>query len=302
MTAPIETGAWSVDLDDDGLRIEYGAREVIAAEFNVSPSSLTRQPWADAYAPNDPPAKAWIENGFTYQCAECEHVLDDSGCDEDCFVYDEDTDENHHPEMVFFCDKAFCSQTCCDAWKRDRDERTEIRRDARAMFEALVPTAEIHSVHVGALGVCEDKHDLKSGIVRFKTPAMKEYGDWCSMCRTAHVAAPDVDVFKAAKAATGVRERKWHWRTWNLLLQIQEATDGKHVFQIGDKAEGRGLCVRRDARCRAFEARKWIECLGVFECCASEDDDTLRMFPAWAITDAGRKALVLARAEGIQVQ
>ena len=47
-------------------------------------------------------------------------------------------------------------------------------------------------------------------------------------------------------------ERRWHWRTWNLLLQIREATDGKDPRQRSGDMTTRGLCVAETSEIRAL--------------------------------------------------
>lgn len=86
--------------------------------------------------------------------------------------------------------------------------------------------------------------------------------------------------------------RRWHWRTWNLLLQIQKATDG---------FRGKSLCVaagRPDMR--ALSRRGWVKKVGESE--LVDDDDKVRALPAWQITAAGRQALGEARELGVEIQ
>ena len=85
-------------------------------------------------------------------------------------------------------------------------------------------------------------------------------------------------------------EKRWHWRTWNLLLQIREATDGEDSRQVhGDMTE-RNLLVANTPELRALRKRGWVECVGFGEF-FEDNGDRLRELPAWAVTTAGREAL-----------
>lgn len=56
-------------------------------------------------------------------------------------------------------------------------------------------------------------------------------------------------------------ERRWSWRTWNTLLQIREATDGKDPRQKSGESDPdfRGLLIAPGwPRMRALRKRKWI--------------------------------------------
>ena len=44
------------------------------------------------------------------------------------------------------------------------------------------------------------------------------------------------------------REKRWHWRTWNLLLQIQRATDGEDRRQKSGEMTERGLCIAQTSQ------------------------------------------------------
>ena len=97
------------------------------------------------------------------------------------------------------------------------------------------------------------------------------------------------------------KERRWHWRTWNLLLQIQQATDGQDCRQKSGEMTGLGLCVSMTPEMRALETRKWAECYDDSAECETEAGD-LRVMPTWRVTDAGRAALVEARKAGLTIQ
>ena len=96
-------------------------------------------------------------------------------------------------------------------------------------------------------------------------------------------------------------EKRWHWRTWNLLLQIREATDGKDRRQThGDMTE-RNLLVANTPELRALRKRKWVECVDFGEY-FPDNGDQARELPAWAITTAGREALDAAVRASITIQ
>jgi hypothetical protein len=95
--------------------------------------------------------------------------------------------------------------------------------------------------------------------------------------------------------------RRWHWRTWNLLLQIRDATDGNDPRQRSGEMTGRALCSARGPAILALARRGWIESLG---CEEVEDEDTgrMRFWPAWAITKKGREALAAAKQLGVEMR
>ena len=96
-------------------------------------------------------------------------------------------------------------------------------------------------------------------------------------------------------------EKRWHWRTWNLLLQIREATDGKDRRQThGDMTE-RNLLVAHTPELRALRKRAWVECVDFGEFFRDNGDGPVEL-PAWAVTPAGREALDAAVAAGITIQ
>ena len=99
----------------------------------------------------------------------------------------------------------------------------------------------------------------------------------------------------------GRGERRWSWRTWNLLLQIERATDGNDPRQRSGEMTVRALSVARGPALEAFARRLWVCYVGHHETRLEGQDDP-RPMPAWVITSAGRRALEEARQQGIQIQ
>lgn len=96
-------------------------------------------------------------------------------------------------------------------------------------------------------------------------------------------------------------ERRWNWHTWNLLLQIKEATDGHDARQLhGDMTE-RNLLVAHTSELRALQRRGWVECVGSGEFFPDNGCEE-RSLPAWEVTKVGRKALAAAIKSGITVR
>jgi hypothetical protein len=96
-------------------------------------------------------------------------------------------------------------------------------------------------------------------------------------------------------------EKRWNWRTWNLLLQIREATDGKDRRQThGDMTE-RNLLVANTPELRALRKRGWVECVDFGEY-FPDNGYPARELPAWAVTAAGREALDEAVRVGLTIQ
>ena len=96
-------------------------------------------------------------------------------------------------------------------------------------------------------------------------------------------------------------ERRWHWRTWNLLLQIREATDGRDPRQRSGDMTTRGLCIAETSEIRALgERRGWIETNDSGE--LFDDEGNSKVRPVWTVTARGRAALEAAVAAGITIQ
>ena len=96
-------------------------------------------------------------------------------------------------------------------------------------------------------------------------------------------------------------ERRWNWHTWNLLLQIQEATDGHDTRQLhGDMTE-RNLLVAHTSELRALHRRAWVECVGNGSFFPDNGENEVTL-PAWEVTPAGRSALKAAIKAGITIR
>jgi len=94
---------------------------------------------------------------------------------------------------------------------------------------------------------------------------------------------------------------RWHWRTWNLLLQIREAMDGEDARQRSGEMDTRGLCiVAGRSEMRALRSRKWIHAFDSGE--LFDDEGNARVLPIWEITKAGRKALDAVVAAGVSIR
>ena len=105
----------------------------------------------------------------------------------------------------------------------------------------------------------------------------------------------------ARKSLLTTEPRRWHWRTWNLLLQIRDATDGNAPWQRSGEGTGRGLCVAAGRpEMRAFRRRKWVRSVGAEEV-ELEGSGNIVVQPAWVITERGRKAIAEAKALGTEM-
>lgn len=95
-------------------------------------------------------------------------------------------------------------------------------------------------------------------------------------------------------------ERRWHWRTWNLLWQIQRATDGVDPRQTSGEMTCRGLCsLAGRPEVKALKRRGWIVITDYGE--VHVDNGDVRERPVWEITFAGRAALEAAKLAGVTV-
>ena len=98
------------------------------------------------------------------------------------------------------------------------------------------------------------------------------------------------------------RDRQLHWRTWNLLLQIKEATDGEDRRQRSGEMTERRLCLSDQPATRAFLSRGWVECTGSAEIDMRGDGDVYKMVPTYIVTKLGREALVAAEQRGVPLR
>ena len=96
-------------------------------------------------------------------------------------------------------------------------------------------------------------------------------------------------------------EKQWDWRTWNLLLQIRQATDGEDRRQLAGEMTERNLLVGMTPSLRALHCRLWVTCDGGGELFDDNGDDP-RYLPAWRVTAAGREALKEAVRVGLTIQ
>ena len=96
-------------------------------------------------------------------------------------------------------------------------------------------------------------------------------------------------------------EKRWDWRTWNLLLQIRDATDGMDRRQLSGEMDARNLLVGLTSPLRALHSRKWVTCDGDGELFDSDSGNS-RILPAWCVTEAGRAALKEAVRVGLTIQ
>lgn len=90
---------------------------------------------------------------------------------------------------------------------------------------------------------------------------------------------------------------RWHWRTWDLLRQIERATDGESPEQRSGVAAGPGLGVAAGSEINAFKRRGFIECADSAEIVGRDGYGLIDskgaavVRPIWVITPAGRAAL-----------
>lgn len=96
-------------------------------------------------------------------------------------------------------------------------------------------------------------------------------------------------------------EKRWCWRTWNLLLQIRQATDGEDRRQLSGEMTERNLLVGMMSPLRAIHRRLWVTCDGGGELYDS-DSGCSRILPSWRVTEAGREALNEAVRVGLTIQ
>jgi hypothetical protein len=96
-------------------------------------------------------------------------------------------------------------------------------------------------------------------------------------------------------------EKRWHWRTWNLLLQIREATDGEDRRQRSGEMTERNLLVAHKPELHALRIRGWVEQVDTGEL-ISDDGNKVSYLPAWQVTALGREALDAAVRAGLTIQ
>ena len=92
--------------------------------------------------------------------------------------------------------------------------------------------------------------------------------------------------------------KRWHWRTWDLLRQIERATDGESPEQRSGVTTCRGIGVSDgDPRIRAFVRLALVECVDSGEIVGgdgygkTDSKGAAVVRPIWCITLAGREVL-----------
>lgn len=193
----------------DFLEIAYvGSDAELDALELYEPS---RAEWADAYAPNQPPASAWMENGFSHTCAWCEHMLSAGG---DCVCdscYDDAPDEaaaEALSEIVFDGDFVYCSQRCLNENNNERERHRAAKETAKAALLAKYPFVTVTSAWIGGPGGCNcfrSNHDNACVHFTFEGSNLGGHSNvYCDGCKKAWVCVGDLAAFKelAGKAVT----------------------------------------------------------------------------------------------------
>jgi hypothetical protein len=159
-----------------------------------------RAEWADQYADSGVPTAAWLENGFTYSCFNCEHPLSlqDGYCDRCSGEQDEDELNERNAGIVFAGDAVYCGEGC----KQAHDEAIVRRQAAKnACAAALVekfPWVKVEQTWIGSPGQCKCfNSDSNNAASEFSFAGSKiNHNSYCNGCKKVWVCRGDLEAFR----------------------------------------------------------------------------------------------------------
>lgn len=189
--------------EHDWLEIAYIKDEADLRDFE----DPKRAEWADEYAPNDPPASAWMDNGYTHGCSWCEHRL--SASDDYCDSCASDAPDDDAADaiaeggIVFNGHGVYCSQRCLDAETEERERHRTAKEAAKAELLAKYPFVAVTRAWIGGPGQCQCfRTNSDNACVHFTFEGSKlgDYSNvYCSGCKRAWICNGDLAAFKKAK-------------------------------------------------------------------------------------------------------
>lgn len=189
---------------EDGEYLGIGYTECEPHEDWDSPK---RAEWADQHAPNDPPAKAWMEAGYSFSCSYCEHQLSlsEGYCDRCAGEMDDDDLNAENVGIVFDGDVVYCGAGCQAADRAEIEARRVAKELCKAAFLERFPFATVTHVWTGGACKCECfNKDYNNASLHFTVPGGKvgDYGNsFCGGCKKAWVCHGDLEAFRLARAA-----------------------------------------------------------------------------------------------------
>ena len=163
-----------------------------------------RAAWADAYYPNEPPASAWLDAGYSHGCHHCEHVLSASDgecerCVENAAELCPDGEGDYYGGSIVFDERGnvYCSAQCMEDLQAEHAMRKERKAQVSAECLARFPFAVITEAWIGGPGQCQCfRKDNYNACVHFTFTGAK-MGDsantFCGGCKQAWIARGDLE-------------------------------------------------------------------------------------------------------------
>jgi len=153
-----------------------------------------RAEWADKFYPKGPSARDWIENGYEYSCAYCEHTIGGSMFCDEC----QDESETDIEGAVYSGDMVYCTQDCLDKALEEHLRVTESKDRCRAAFAERVPFGTVTSVWNGGGGCdCLSKNNYNASLhFTFAGSTMGESANhFCGGCHNVWLCPGDAETF-----------------------------------------------------------------------------------------------------------
>lgn len=195
--------AWIYENEMDYLEIEF------LEEDEPDPQGIReygkRAEWADKYAPGPLSAQQWMENGYTYSCAYCEHQLSlsDGYCDDCAGENDEDDLCEENAGIVFDGDSVYCGAGCQRMDREEFERRKAAREKCKADFLEQFPFATVTDVWNGSIPKCKCFHENHyNACLHWTIPGGMPGGftnTFCGGCKKAWVCNGDLEAFNKAK-------------------------------------------------------------------------------------------------------
>jgi hypothetical protein len=159
-----------------------------------------RAEWADVFAPNMPPAQAWMDNGYQYTCAHCEHLVGSDGYCDEC----QDESETNLGGIVFDGCNVYCNSVCQEAERAEWEQRAASKAKAVAAFAAKFPFATVTDAWVGGIPHCDCfKNNANNACLHWTVPGATQgahANSYCGGCDKAWVCNGDREAFDKARS------------------------------------------------------------------------------------------------------
>lgn len=192
VTEPMDGHAVVVFETNGAAARRKGAAKLEAAFEDIE--SCCRVPEFDAYAPGPVPPLVLIDNGWWFECLECnrrvsldmEEELEDEGLDPASF------------QPVEQGSSVFCSSACQHKYETDKIKKAEAKAELERIFLEKFPGATVVSVHLGGHNLNDPYSGFNSAVyVLFTFPGSKRGNcKWVYGEEVCLISTGDLDAFQ----------------------------------------------------------------------------------------------------------